>query len=57
MKRLLNSGFVVVALALLAVATLFTFTFRRPFGAYDWFGAGKKIYGRCWRQQASDRRV
>ena len=56
MKRLLISGFVVVAL--LAVAT--TLRSHSPWDAFRFhhgFGVGEKISGRCWREQASGRGV
>ena len=58
MKRLLNFGSVVVALALLAVATTSLRSHSPsddPFRFYHGFGVGEKISGRWWREQASGR--
>ena len=54
MKRLLISGFVVVAAARCRNHIAFAFTFG-PFRFYHGFGVGEKISGRCWREQASGR--
>ena len=57
MKRLLNFGIrgSRARSARFRNHIAFAFTFRRPFGSYDWFGAGEKIYGRRRCQQASGR--